>query len=407
MFTRRGYHVVDSSGGAIKDPYRRGLSQATQWYDVLIQRVDIQVDSAIEHAEKQVAHVCGPLLSISPLSHTADEGEVPPHLPPDVSGPSPPNRERCHRFLQDLCPSCFSGKDFGRPLIDGSDFHFCADGNMSHKHRKSSGTTPHFYDPRHIIPKEFVDWVGEKILKARARSSKRPRKSTTLPDDIVNLDEKAHAAAAGENKSNDDGFTDDKGLFGLFCRHDVGIFLANMDTPGEQQKYITSLLIWLSYFIPRHATITLAYDIACVYARSLELYDILPPSLTSRLLLVTSAMHSYRHEWLCQLRYSPRMTKGLGLSDLEGSERFWSLLRGLIGICRMQTRTKRLWLLDRNIAARNADKLDRLGDWQVARERYVTAQESKMQKAIADSGMGLEELRAQWQAQLQAQTSLR
>jgi hypothetical protein len=41
-------------------------------------------------------------------------------------------------------------------------------------------------------------------------------------------------------------------------------------------------------------------------------------------------MHAYGHEWSCQLVYNPRMREGAGLSDLEGSERFWSRCRRLI-----------------------------------------------------------------------------
>jgi len=63
-------------------------------------------------------------------------------------------------------------------------------------------------------------------------------------------------------------------------------------------------------------------------------YDILPDSIVSRLGLKTSAMHAYAHQWSCQLVYNPRMSCGLGLTDGEGGERIWSLLRKLIGVTR-------------------------------------------------------------------------
>lgn len=47
-----------------------------------------------------------------------------------------------------------------------------------------------------------------------------------------------------------------------------------------------------------------------------------------------SAMHAYGHQWGCQLVYNPRIREGLGLTDGEGVERFWSRLRKLIGITR-------------------------------------------------------------------------
>ena len=45
-------------------------------------------------------------------------------------------------------------------------------------------------------------------------------------------------------------------------------------------------------------------------------------------------MHSYAHQWACQLVYNPRLQEGFGLTDGEGDERIWSRLRKLIGIGR-------------------------------------------------------------------------
>jgi hypothetical protein len=46
-------------------------------------------------------------------------------------------------------------------------------------------------------------------------------------------------------------------------------------------------------------------------------------------------MHSYAHEFACQIIHNPRYRDGIGLSDGEGTERLWSRLTGLIGITRM------------------------------------------------------------------------
>lgn len=46
-------------------------------------------------------------------------------------------------------------------------------------------------------------------------------------------------------------------------------------------------------------------------------------------------MHAYGHQWACQLVYNPRLQSGLGLTDGEGTERFWSRMRRLIGVERM------------------------------------------------------------------------
>lgn len=64
---------------------------------------------------------------------------------------------------------------------------------------------------------------------------------------------------------------DDAGIMALVCRHDIPLFLANIDTPGEQQKYAVALIEHLFSLLPPNATVSLLYDVACVLDRSLRL----------------------------------------------------------------------------------------------------------------------------------------
>lgn len=64
---------------------------------------------------------------------------------------------------------------------------------------------------------------------------------------------------------------DDGGLMALVCRHDIPLFLANIDTLGEQQKYILVLIEHLYTFLPLEATVTVLYDVGCVVDHSLQL----------------------------------------------------------------------------------------------------------------------------------------
>ncbi|KAJ7582135.1 hypothetical protein C8J56DRAFT_1005953 [Mycena floridula] len=128
----------------------------------------------------------------------------------------------------------------------------------------------------------------------------------------------------------------------LVCHHDIPLFLANIDTPGEQQKYTIALLEMLFNLIPLMATVVALYDIGCVLDRSLKKYDLLPTWITCRIEFATSAMHTYGHQWSCQLIYNLRLRQGLGLSDGEGVERLWSRLRKLIGVERRSTRARQL-----------------------------------------------------------------
>jgi hypothetical protein len=57
----------------------------------------------------------------------------------------------------------------------------------------------------------------------------------------------------------------------MTCRHSQVIFLCNIDTPGEQQRYIVAMLEEVATLLPLQATILQAYDVGCVVDHSLNL----------------------------------------------------------------------------------------------------------------------------------------
>ncbi|KAG2046758.1 hypothetical protein BDR06DRAFT_977264 [Suillus hirtellus] len=71
------------------------------------------------------------------------------------------------------------------------------------------------------------------------------------------------------NKAAMDSF-DDTGIMALICRHDIPLFFANIDSPGEQQKYSVALLHHFFSFLLPEATVIALYDIGCVLARTLS-----------------------------------------------------------------------------------------------------------------------------------------
>ncbi len=152
----------------------------------------------------------------------------------------------------------------------GSDFHVSLDACFSHRHLRSAGDSPAFYEPSLILPKEFVDAVGTRIESMR---KKPPKKSYVprVPHSAVDACEHGHEAADGNNVKTANGRFDDAGLMALICRHDIPIFLINVDTPGEQQKYAVALLEHLFTLIPPEATVKALYDIGCVLDRSLNM----------------------------------------------------------------------------------------------------------------------------------------
>ncbi|KAG1748024.1 hypothetical protein EDD22DRAFT_981887 [Suillus occidentalis] len=161
---------------------------------------------------------------------------------------------QCAPLLVQQCPACFAGILHGRSTDEGGDIHVTMDSNFHHCHRCAAGDCPNFYDPTYFLLKTFVDTIGHHI----DTQCKQPVRShiPLVPDEAV--DQLAM-----------DRF-DDTGIMALICHHDIPLFFANIDSPGEQQKYL--------------------------------------------------------------LVYNPRIYVGLGLSDGKGTECLWSHLVQLIGV---------------------------------------------------------------------------
>ena len=155
----------------------------------------------------------------------------------------------------------------------GGDFQICTDGNFHHRHLTSAGSGVKFHEPKHFIPKDFVDKTGRDIEQARHRP-KRVYKPA-VPDDAIDECESSYQAENGDKKKATSGNEryDDQGYMSLICRHDIPLFFANIDTPGEQQKYAVALIQWFFKLIPENATATVLYDVGCVLDRSNQLVE--------------------------------------------------------------------------------------------------------------------------------------
>lgn len=153
-------------------------------------------------------------------------------------------------------------------ISQGGDVHVAIDATFSQRHNVAAGDSPWFYEPKYFIPKDVVDNVGARISAAR---SKPPRASkSAVPDVALDECEKSYEAA-NEKKDKSIGTKfDDTGLMALVCRHDIVLFLANIDTAGEQQKYSVALIEHLFSHLPQQATLAVYYDIGCVLDRSLR-----------------------------------------------------------------------------------------------------------------------------------------
>ncbi|TEB16313.1 hypothetical protein FA13DRAFT_1650797, partial [Coprinellus micaceus] len=405
-YARRGFPLRNSKGELIRDGYRKSIAAAMLWHANLIQKVDAMVETSIGSARD----------ALHSLFVHGSQGMKSQELP---TFPHPATSERevqlststgekaVRAVSPDLlrkCSACF-GKKCGEALERGGDYHISCDGCFAHRHIRSAGDCPEFCIPALYIPKEYVDAVGVRIGQARQAEPKRT--TPKVADDAVNECERGHIAANGTNVKTSMDKYDDTGTMALVCRHDIPLFLANIDTPGEQQKYAVALIEKLYSLLPENATVTIFYDIGCVLERTLQKWDILPDSITSRLRFATSAMHAYAHQWACQVVYNPRMQPGLGLSDGEGTERLWSRLRKLIGPSRHSHRQKRLHMIDRLTHSVAVTGRNDLGDWLRRKMKKVQEHRSEAQKKLDDMKVPINELRSHWDEQLKAQSSIR
>ena len=153
-------------------------------------------------------------------------------------------------------------------LSQGGDIHVAVDATFSQRHNVAAGDSPWLHEPRFFISKEAVDSVGARIAAAR---SKPPRAyKCSVPDPALDECEKSYEAANEKKDKSIGNKFDDTGLMALVCRHDIVLFLANVDTVGEQQKYSVALIKHSYSHLPEQATVAVYYDIGCVLDRSLH-----------------------------------------------------------------------------------------------------------------------------------------
>ena len=223
-----------------------------QWYDVLLVEVEQQIENAVQRSRD---HIKASLrASPTPSANSSECISEPNTLPAPI--------------LVQCCPACFGGARFGTPLGDGGDFHLATDGNFHHRHRRSAGNSPSFYNPSYFLSKEQVNAMGDRIAKAQ----KKPVKSyqQIVPDKAIDECESSYEAADGKKEKAATEAFDDTGLMALICRHDIPLFFANIDTAGEQQKFPLALIDHLFSLLPSQATIVMLYDVGCVLARTLS-----------------------------------------------------------------------------------------------------------------------------------------
>ena len=153
--------------------------------------------------------------------------------------------------------------------------HIAGDGNFHHQHAADAGhdTENKVQEPKYFIPKEFVDTYGTRIKASRGKPQRNYQ--WKVPDEAVDdCEDNMEAADGNKTKANRVKFNHTS-LASLVCHHDILLFFANIDTHGEQQKYMVALLAYLYSLLPPQTTVLCLYDVGCVLERSLQLVS--PP----------------------------------------------------------------------------------------------------------------------------------
>jgi hypothetical protein len=155
-----------------------------------------------------------------------------------------------------------------------------------------------------------------------------------VPKSALDGCESSFKAADDRRQKGSTQFFDTTAIMGLLCRHDRPLWLANMTSSGEKQHYVLALVNEFFQHVPAWFRVGLLYDIGCQLHRTCLKWGFLSTYLP-RIEFGISVFHAYGHGWACQCTYHPRKRSGLGLTDGEGCERFWSSIRGLISNLRV------------------------------------------------------------------------
>ncbi|KAG2008989.1 hypothetical protein CC2G_014365 [Coprinopsis cinerea AmutBmut pab1-1] len=394
-YQRRGFLHLSDQGEVVEDAWRRSIASAMKWYENIQDEIQQAVDDALREADEKIqAHRWEKQQQTSQNLQAIHQ----PRLYEEHEGTQ--ERQECDRVLQQVCPACFGGKpgSFGmRSSKRRGDFHVALDGNFNHRHIRREGQSNEklYRHPDLYLTAEYVNEVGEHMKKVR-EGHPRPR-IARVPDEAVDECEDGHIAGQGTKVKTNTQVYDDTGTMAMVCRHDYPLFLANIDTPGEQQKYAVALIKKLFTMIPQR-------NRGGILRRW---YEILPESITSRLEFCTSAMHAYAHQWACQLYYNPRFQDGTGNTNGEGTERLWAIMRKLIAIARMSSRSRRLWLINQLMKSHRKGTRQNLGKWVKTQRTAIAKQIPEQQSILQKVGIPITELRSEWEDQREKQLSIR
>ncbi|KAK7434118.1 hypothetical protein VKT23_020366 [Stygiomarasmius scandens] len=427
-----------------QDPLRRRFGNCLLWFNSLQDATRAHVKSQLEQTRSSLLQLPivsplepSPVDSIPSASipsahqkrkrsepssriHTSDQQQSEPPLiygPPPVPSPS----TRISAYLRSRCAMCFGGTSPPNALDQeqaGPHVLVTLDACFTHKHNKQSYRDPPRLHPDTMYLPEVEVRKWETIVND-ARPPKQIKRSKPNEVDPVQDDHYEHGmrvpksaldgclgsfTAAQETITSSSGDKFDKTAdAGMFCQHDVALFMVAIDSPGERQYYMLALIAELFKHIPGDWNVGILYDIGCQTERSCRKWGFLKEYLR-RIIWGVSVFHAYGHNWPCQLIYHPRKRRWFGLCDGEGCERCWSCLRHLVAYTRVVGFYLHLYTNDTQLHYHNEQTLWNAGKWLQRKTRQCASRRLAAEQELAECQQDLAFLRVQWDNQVVAQT---
>ncbi|XP_078353471.1 uncharacterized protein LOC144638149 isoform X2 [Oculina patagonica] len=186
---------------------------------------------------------------------------------------------------------------------------------------------------------------------------------------------------------------DEKVVFGSVCRHDFPKSFISIKH-GERISYSVYEIQKLKEELKPKGQIIVMYDVACILSKHIQNNESL--SALANVPLAIPIFHCYGHKATCQVKFSPRRTKGVGLTDGEGTERLWSFLRDFSTITKEMSPEKRIDTLTDGVLHYGKGLVKKLGP--VLKSKLLRAKEllSKTNKQLDEMFKSLPVLTQEW-----------
>ncbi|KAJ7281137.1 hypothetical protein C8J57DRAFT_1433838 [Mycena rebaudengoi] len=249
------------------------------------------------------------------------------------------------KMIFSMLTTCDGGNSLKRVLRKDRD-SYDVDGNQTRggserPDPRTEGAGGHYY-----LSREKVDmWAKDRL----AEMVNVPTGKTT--EEKSNCEEKwKNLSTALTSKMW--GIFDETGVFVCLCRHGFVMLIVDMIRSGELAKY--PLAISNALMDAFGEDVAQGYDVGCGFVATLRNSPLGSKVARLKFRSLVGAFHGHAHHRECQLKFLATYVEGLGLEDMEGSERFFSVSNSLARSVRYASVFHRLQTITTYLAHRDS-----------------------------------------------------